>query len=164
VFLTTIIMAVLSLVLFTVALIQGQGSHLEGLKIGWRMTIEALPLIILAFIAAGLLQTLIPRDIVSRWLGNESGIRGLLVGSFAGAMTLGGPYVSYPIAAGLYKSGAGIGTMVAFISGWSLWSFGRLPLEIGLMGWRFTIIRYASILFLPPLAGVIASYLAKIIR
>jgi uncharacterized membrane protein YraQ (UPF0718 family) len=64
---------------------------------------------------------------------------------------------SLPIAAGLLQSGAGIGTMVAFMTGWSIWAVTRLPLEIGLMGWRFTAIRLACTFLFPILAGLIAN-------
>jgi len=71
----------------------------------------------------------------------------------------GGPYVSLPIAAGLLRTGASIGTMVAFLTGWSLWAITRLPLEIGIMGWKFWLIRLACTFFFPPIAGLIANRL-----
>jgi len=42
-------------------------------------------------------------------------------------------------------------------SGWSLWSFARLPIEVSIMGWKFTLIRIASTFFFPPIAGLIAN-------
>ena len=90
-------------------------------------------------------------------MGTESGFRGILIGSAVGGLTPGGPYIAMPIAAGLMQTGAGIGTMVAFMTGWSLWAFTRLPLEIGIMGWKFTAIRLACTLLLPIIAGLIAN-------
>jgi len=69
-----------------------------------------------------------------------------------------------PIAAGLLRAGASIGTMVAFLTGWSLWAFSRIPLEVGIMGWKFTFIRLVSALLLPPAAGLIAQALTKIVK
>jgi uncharacterized membrane protein YraQ (UPF0718 family) len=68
----------------------------------------------------------------------------------------GGPMTSLPVAAGLLRVGASVGTMVAFLTGWSLLAVSRLPLEIGLMGWKFTLIRLACVFFFPPIAGLIA--------
>ena len=51
---------------------------------------------------------------------------------------------------------AGMGTMVAFLTGWSLWAVGRLPMEVGILGWKFTVVRLASTFFFPPIAGWIA--------
>jgi hypothetical protein len=49
--------------------------------------------------------------------------------------------------------------MVAFLTGWSLWAFSRLPMEVGILGWRLTIIRMVSTLVFPPLAGIFAQLL-----
>jgi hypothetical protein len=46
--------------------------------------------------------------------------------------------------------------MVAFLTGWSLWAFGRLPMEVGILGWKLTLIRFASTFFFPPIAGWVA--------
>ncbi|MEE8317826.1 MAG: permease, partial [Candidatus Omnitrophota bacterium] len=82
----------------------------------------------------------------------------------AGALTPGGPYVSMPIVAGLLRSGASMGTMVAYMTGWSLWAFGRLPMEIGILGFRFALIRLISVMILPPIAGFFAQFISKVIR
>jgi uncharacterized membrane protein YraQ (UPF0718 family) len=67
--------------------------------------------------------------------------------------------VSLPIAAGLVRAGAGMGTIVAFLTGWSLWAVGRLPMEIGILGWRVTVARLACTFVFPPLAGLLAQAL-----
>ena len=64
---------------------------------------------------------------------------------------------SMPIAAGLLQAGANIGTMVALITGWSLWAFSRLPIEIGIMGWRFTAVRLAVTFTFPIITGLLAN-------
>ena len=88
--------------------------------------------------------------------GPESGLRGILVGSVAEGLCPGGFFVSLPMAAGLLHSGASIGTMVAFMTGWSIWAVSRLPMEVGILGWQFTLIRLVSTALFPLLAGLIA--------
>ncbi|UCH63605.1 MAG: permease [Fidelibacterota bacterium] len=155
----SIIMGILALTLLSIGYFRGQEQHITGLKSALNMTLEILPLLIFAFIVAGMVQALLPKDLISKWVGVESGMRGLFVGTLAGALAPGGPYVSLPIAAGLLRSGAGIGTMIAFLTGWSLWAVGRLPMEVGILGWRLTLIRLASTFFFPPIAGWIAQTL-----
>jgi len=133
-----------------------KGQHITGLKSALTMTIEILPLLVFAFIVAGMVQVLLPQQLLAKWVGAESGMRGIFVGTVAGALAPGGPYVSLPIAAGLLRAGASVATMVAFLTGWSLWAVGRLPMEVGILGWRFTLIRLASTFFFPPIAGLIA--------
>lgn len=152
----TIVMGALALALLFIGYYEGQGLHMRGLRTALSMTIEMLPLLVCSFIVAGMVQVLIPRELLSRWVGAESGMRGILIGTVVGGLAPGGPYVSLPIVAGLLRAGAGVGTMVAFLTGWSLWAVSRLPMEVGLLGWRFTLVRIASTFFFPPIAGLIA--------
>jgi len=152
----TIIMAVLASALLLTGHLRGERQHIEGLRIAWTMTWQIFPLLICAFIVAGMAQVLIPQETIARWVGTESGMRGILLGSFAGSLAPGGPFVSLPIAAGLVRAGAGIGVMVAFLTGWSLWSLSRIPMEVGILGWKLTLARFVSTLIFPPLAGIIA--------
>lgn len=158
-FIPTIVMACLAVILLVIGYSRGESQHITGLKSALKMTIDVLPLLIFAFIMAGMIQTLLPHELLSRWIGEESGIRGILIGTIAGGITPGGPYVSLPLAAGFLRSGASLGTMVAFITAWSLWAVSRLPMEIGIMGWKFTVIRLACTFFFPPIAGFLAQML-----
>jgi len=153
----TIMMVVIAIVLLIIAYQKGGGEHIVGLKAAGDILLKVTPLLICAFIVAGMIQTLIPTEIISKWIGAESGFRGIFAGAVIGGLMPGGPFVSLPIAAGLLQAGAGIGTMVAFLTGWSLWAVTRLPLEIGLMGWKFTAIRLACTFFFPIIAGLLAN-------
>ena len=152
----TLVMAAFAVALVTMGLLRGQGEHVAGLRAGGIMTLQVLPLLLLAFVVAGMVQTLVPGETVARWIGTESGFRVIWIGTLAGALTPGGPYVSFPVAAGLLRAGAGAGTLVAFLAAWSLISVARLPMEVGLLGWRFTGIRLACTFLVPPLAGWLA--------
>ena len=155
----TLILGCLAAVLVLVGHFRGEGQHVTGLRSAWTMTWQILPLLVFALIVAGMVQALLSRDLRARWIGGEAGFRGILIGTVAGGLAPGGPYVSLPIAAGLMRSGAGVGTMVAFLTGWSLWAVGRLPMEVGILGWRLTAIRLACTFFFPPIAGLIAHVL-----
>jgi uncharacterized membrane protein YraQ (UPF0718 family) len=152
----TVVMGILALVLLFIGYHKGQGEHIIGMKSAWNMVVQILPLLVFAFIVAGMVQVLLPRELLARWVGAESGIRGILIGTVAGGLSPGGPYVNLPIAAGLIRSGASVGTMVAFLTGWSLWAVSRMPMEVGILGWKFTAIRLASTFFFPPIAGLLA--------
>ena len=152
----TIVMGVLAIILLLIGYYKGQGQHISGIKQALNMTVEILPLLAFAFIVAGMIQVLLPQELLSKWVGVESGMRGILIGTVAGGLSPGGPFVSLPIVAGLLRSGASVGTMVAFLTGWSLWAVARLPMEVGIVGWEFTLIRIGSTFFFPPIAGLIA--------
>jgi len=152
----TIVMGVFAVLLLAVGYYRGEGQHISGVRSAMSMTLEIMPLLIFAFIIAGMVQVLLSQDMIAKWVGVESGMRGIVLGSVAGGLCPGGPFVSLPIAAGLLRSGASTGTMVAFITGWSIWAVSRLPMEVGILGWKFTLIRLVATSFFPILAGLIA--------
>lgn len=151
-----VVMGVLAVGLLVLGHLRGKGEHIEGLKGTKKMLIQVLPLLVFALIVANMVQVLVPKDTVSRLVGKESGIRGIIIGSIAGGVMPGGPYVNLPVVAGLIRAGAGVGTGVAFLTGWSIWALGRFPMELSVLGPRFTFIRLLSTCFFPPLAGLIA--------
>ena len=153
----TIVMGVIAIALLVIAYQRGGGEHILGLKSAGNILLQITPLLIFAFILAGMIQVLVPTEMISKWVGAESGFRGILIGTAIGSFTPGGPFVTLPIAAGLLRTGASVGTMVAFMTAWSLLAFSRLPLEIGLLGWKFTLIRLACTFFFPIIAGLIAN-------
>jgi hypothetical protein len=155
----TLIMFVAAGVLMFMAFQRGSDVLVDGLMSGGRTLWSIMPLLIAAFIVAGMAEQLLPRETIASWIGNQSGWRGIFIAAGIGAITPGGPFVSYPLVAVLYKAGAGIGPLVAFVTAWSLWAVSRLPLELAFVGPRLTIIRLLSTLIFPPLAGWIAQVL-----
>lgn len=139
----------------------GWAKVLAGLTGTGMLLVQTSVLIVAAFVLAGLIQELIPGDTVSRWLGEESGWRGLLIGGIAGALIPGGPYAYYPIAVAFLKSGANIGTIVTFVVAKNLWTVSRLPVEVALLGVHLTLVRYLVTLLFPPLAGLLAQALFR---
>jgi len=85
----TIIMGVLAIVLLTIGYSRGQGEHIVGLKNTTTLLLEIIPLLVCAFIVAGMAQVLIPHEAITKWVGIESGFRGIMLGSLARALTPG---------------------------------------------------------------------------
>lgn len=157
---TTITLSGVALVLAVVAWTRG-GSELaiEGLVNSGQTLIGVTPLLLAAFAVAGLIQVLIPQEMIDRWLGSRSGWRGILLACLGGALIPGGPYVYYPIAGALLQSGAGLGVLVAFVSAKNLWSISRLPYEFALLGTHLTMMRYIVTLMVPPVFGLVSETL-----
>jgi uncharacterized membrane protein YraQ (UPF0718 family) len=152
----TIVLFAIAAVLIVVGYFRGH-VHVAGLKAGGKTFVEVLPILLASFAVAGLAQVLISREFIAKWLSEASGMKGILIGTFAGAVSApGGPYISFPLVAAIYRAGAGIGPVVAFVTSWSLLAVTRVPLEVALIGPRVTLIRLASTFFFPPLAGLIA--------
>ena len=68
----TLIMAALAVTLLAIGYFGGQGQHLAGIGLAWAMVKQILPLLVFAFIVAGMVQVLIPRELIARWVGAGS--------------------------------------------------------------------------------------------
>lgn len=154
---TTQLLVLVVLILAALAWRQGGAAlALEGLLDGGRLLLDVIPLLLAAFVIAGLTQVLVTKEMVKRWLGAEAGWRGIALACLGGALMPGGPYVYYPIAAVLLQSGASLGVLVAFVTAKNLWSVSRLPLEFALLGPELTLVRFAATLVVPPVLGMLA--------
>ncbi len=110
------------------------------------------------------LARLLPRELVAKWIGAESGIVGLLIATLLGAVLPGGPVTIYPIASALLFVGADVGATIAFITSWTLIAYTRaLVWEIPFFGLDFVIWRTIISLPLPIIAGLLARFFGRTI-
>ena len=153
----TLIIWVLALILVVVSFLRPGRVYIEGFRKALDYIITMFPRVFMALLVSGFFSVLIPTDVVASWIGKEAGLKGILVGSFLGGFTPGGPLISFPIAFVLFKSGAGTPALIAFLTAWSVFAFHRvIAYEIPLVGSRFAAVRIGSSLILPPLAGIFA--------
>lgn len=120
------------------------------------MAFDVLPVLALTFVITGLFTQLVPKDAMLTWVGNESGWRGIFIGSLAGILAPGGPLTIFPLVGLLLQAGAGIGTLVALVTAWSMWGVRLILLESALISPRFALFKFLSCFFVPLLAGAIA--------
>ena len=117
----------------------------------------------LGFFLGGLIQVLIPRAVISRWLGPTSGIKGILIGSYVSVILSGAPYVMLPIVASLYLAGAGPGPIIALTTGQTLLGLQNLIVwQIPFLGVGLPLSRYIVSLLITPLVGLIGAALFKL--
>lgn len=156
---------VLAIVLAVWALRRSTAKARVAIATAGERFLEIMPRIALALIAAGFIGVLTPSEPVARYIGADSGFTGILLASLVGGFVPGGPILSFPIVVVLYKAGAGLPQLVAFLTAWSVFAFHRVLIyEVALMGWRFSAVRLTSSLVLPPLAGLLSMALAHVMQ
>jgi uncharacterized membrane protein YraQ (UPF0718 family) len=120
------------------------------------------PKILAGFLIAASVPILIPREMLTKWVGQESGLRGLVVASVAGALIPGGPMMIFPLAAGLRAAGATVSVLISFVTAWSLLSLNRTVIwEMSFLHIDFVLWRVLLCLPMPILAGWVA---ARVLR
>jgi len=158
---TAVIGAVVAGAAAIVFMRDGQARFLEILKSDFGLFLEMQPKVLAACLIAALVAVLLPRELVARWVGAESGFLGLLIGAFAGVILPGGPLTIFPVASAFIAVGADVGAAVAFITSWTLLGYSRaLVWELPIFGLDFVIWRSIVALPLPLVAGLLARLLA----
>ncbi|MEL6913046.1 MAG: hypothetical protein AAFP13_00965 [Pseudomonadota bacterium] len=112
------------------------------------------PKVLCGFFIAASVPILIPREALTRWVGGESGARGLVVACLAGALVPGGPSMIFPLAAGFRAAGASLAVLITFVTAWSLYGINRTVIwEMSFLYIDFVLLRVLICLPLPLLAG-----------
>ncbi len=161
---TIIMLAVLVALAVVLVARDGPKGVLEGLKAGGRTIANTWILILIAIAIGGFLTVLVPTELISRYIGGESGFKGLLIGWAVGGIIPGAPYTALPIAGSLLSSGAGVGPVMALVlsSGMGI-ALTRIPMEIAFIDWRFSLLRLLSAFILPLIGGLIAIGINKVL-
>jgi uncharacterized membrane protein YraQ (UPF0718 family) len=143
--------------------VKGPAVFSEALHDDLGLMATVFPRVLLALMVAGLVQAVLPRDKVAYWVGSESGFRGIVIATVAGALTPGGPMTSFPFVVALYMAGADRGSLVAYLTSWELLGFQRFMVwEVPLLGPEFALMRGLANLPLPIIAGLLARKLPGI--
>jgi uncharacterized membrane protein YraQ (UPF0718 family) len=118
-----------------------------------------LPRVLAGCLLGAFIAEILPHEKVSRALGPQSGLKGLLIGTAFGAILPGGPFTAYPVAAALLTVGADFGATIAMVVSWTLIGYGRaVAWELPIMGTDFTIWRIALSVPIPILAGALGRF------
>ena len=133
-----------------------------SLREGTMDFINIVPRIALGVIGSGYIAAVIPPEVITGWLGPDSGWFGVLTAVIAGAATPGGPVVGFSIGAVALKVGGGPPQVIAYVVAWALFAFQRMILwEIPFMPAKFVWFRAAVSLPFPFLAAAIAMLIGK---
>ena len=80
-----------------------------ALKKAWKSFENILPQFLSVLVIIGLALAILTPEQISRFLGSDSGLFGILVALLIGGITLIPGFVAFPLAAALLKNGAGYG-------------------------------------------------------
>lgn len=105
---------------------RNDGTLSLSLSVAVGEVLHLLPRLALGVIGSGFIAAALPQEAVIAWFGEGSGLTGVTAAAIAGALTPGGPVVGFALGAAAFKAGAGLPQVVAFVTGWSLYTLNRL--------------------------------------
>ena len=123
---------------------------------------QMLPKVLAGCLIAAFVTILLPREKVNRWVGPDSGLKGILVTTSAGIILPGGPFTIFPIAGAFIAMGADVASAITLITSWTLLGLNRsLVWEMAFFGFDFVGWRWIAALPLPILAGFLVRLLER---
>jgi uncharacterized membrane protein YraQ (UPF0718 family) len=139
----------------------GEKLVLKGLESAWDTAIQSALLLVVSFIVIGQIQVLLSKEKLDKWLGEYSGIKGIVISAVVGGLLPGGPYIYYPFIRSFADKGLPFYVLIAFLFGKNIYDFTRIPLEVSLLDPKITLIRILITLPIPIIAGLLAQQLFK---
>ncbi len=102
---------------------------------------EMLLVIPPVFILLGLLDVWVPREIMVKYMGEGSGLKGIVLSIILGSAAAGPLYGAFPVAAVFMKKGVKFMNILIFIGAWSTTKIPMFLFEIASLGTKFAITR-----------------------
>ncbi|MDD2574724.1 MAG: permease [Bacillota bacterium] len=93
------------------------------------------------FLLIGLMDVWVPREKVIKFMGEGSGITGVLLAILLGAAAAGPLYAAFPVAAIMIKKGAKFTNILVFLGAWSTMKIPMFLFEMASLGYAFAITR-----------------------
>lgn len=112
-------------------------------QVSWDFFLEMLFILPAVLVLMGLFAVWVSREKVVKYLGEESGLHGLVISMALGALPTGPLYVAFPMGSMLIKKGARVANVMAFLSAWACIKIPQELVEFQFMGWKFALTRLA---------------------
>jgi uncharacterized membrane protein YraQ (UPF0718 family) len=138
---TVIVINLFVFIALVISLFKSKEKTKLGFKNAFKSLIGILPYVIIIILGIGVMQGFLSKEIISSFLGENSGFWGVILAGLLGAVLFIPALISFPLTASLIDSGASIMVAAAFITTLTMVGFITLPLEIKVLGKKFALLR-----------------------
>ncbi|NLB74836.1 MAG: permease [Firmicutes bacterium] len=102
---------------------------------------EMLMILPPVFFLVGMLDQWVPREVIEKYVGHGSGVKGMVISLLLGSATVGPLYAGFPLAAMLLKKGARMSNVVAFLTAKAAAEVPLIVMESKFLGAGFALVR-----------------------
>jgi len=120
----------------------------------WEYFIEMIMILPAVMIIMGLFAVWVSKEMVVKYLGKTSGVKGISLAILFGALPTGPLYVAFPMAAALIKKGASISNIIIFLSAWACIKIPQEMMELQFLGLQFMALRLILTVVLVSIMGI----------
>lgn len=104
--------------------------------------LEMLSVLPPIFIMLGLLDVWIKRETMIKYMGDNSGMVGVLLAFFLGSAAAGPLYAAFPVAGVLLKKGSKLSNVFVMLGAWSTTKIPLILFEASALGLKFMLVRF----------------------
>ncbi|GAA0181242.1 permease [Clostridium sediminicola] len=135
------ILYIITIVLLSISYYKDKSKTKKSLKKAWKAFSKLLPELLGVITLVGIMLALLNPNVISKIIGNNSGVFGVLLSAIVGSITLIPGFIAFPTSALLLKNGAGYTQIAAFISTLMMVGIITLPIEMKYFGKKVAISR-----------------------
>jgi len=146
------------IVVYTILIGAASDRAIIALRTSWHVLLQVILPLIIAFVMMFLLNLFLKPQHISRFLGKGAGIKGVILSTSAGILSMGTIYAWYPLLKTLQEKGASDFHLANFLSNRAIKPF-LLPLMVFYFGWVFTVVLFVLSVFGGLLIACIVSLL-----
>ena len=121
------------------------------------------PMLLAVIALVGLFETYITPQMIHSFF-NGHVIHDTILGTTAGAVSVGQPFLSYIIGGELLQEGVSLYAVTAFILAWVTLGLIQLPLECSIFGLRFAVVRNLLSIFFAFIVSWTSVYTLALIK
>ncbi len=156
----TLVFYLIAIIGLIISFIKSREKTKMVLKKAWKSFENIMPQFLSIILIIGVMLAVLTPEQISAILGKDSGVMGVLLAAFIGAITLIPGFVAFPLASALLHNGAGITQIAAFVSTLMMVGIITIPVEIEYFGKKVTFFRnILAFLFSLVVAGVMGGVL-----
>jgi uncharacterized membrane protein YraQ (UPF0718 family) len=130
-------------ILMIVSICKDHRKTIIALKKAWRSLENILPQFLSIILIIGIMLAVLSPQDISRLIGKQSGWLGMIIAGIVGSATLIPGFVAFPLAAALFKNGAGLMQIAVFVTTLMAVGIVTMPVEIQYFGRKVTVLRNA---------------------
>ncbi len=150
---------IITAILLVFSFFKDKKKSIKALKMALKKMLNMLPLFLFVMSGFALIITFIPAEIMQKYIGSDSGIRGVLLALGFGSISVMPGFAAFPLCAGLKMQGIPYYVIAGFSV--SLMTVGvvTFPIEKKTLGTKIAILRNIISLFI----AITAVFVMKII-
>ncbi|MEG0295322.1 MAG: permease [Clostridium sp.] len=93
-------------------------------------------------ILLGLVDIWVPKEILMKYMGDNSGITGIIISILIGSIAAGPMYAAFPFTLVLLRKNVKFSNIIIFMNAWCVTKISTLLFEISALGFEFTMARF----------------------